>query len=283
MTSIADSSAFRDDHRLLPQHQAVLTLLQGWLSDPTVEQLRWLDLACGRGQILTGLRGGLSPGARGKVDYVAYDMRHDHAKDTDQLASSLGFRSHHHKVGYLVDFPKFQSHDHPYDLITLTNTVHEVYPEELASVLVASIKCLSPRGCLFIYDMESLRPPELGAVPWTSGEINKLLSVLFSALGVSGYEPAVGQWRHRTCDAWNVQIYRHHLGLTDADLAARLTCARDDTASMIAELLVAKLDQCKRALHKLTEYGAETADEQGEKEKLLYEYWALSRALETGS
>jgi hypothetical protein len=232
---------------------------------------------------LTGLPGGLSPGARGKIDYVAYDMRQDYAKDADQLASSLGFRSHHHKVGYLVDFPKLQSPDLPFDLITLTNTVHEVHPEELASVLVASIECLSPTGCLFIYDMESLRPLELGAVPWTSGEINKILSVLLSALGVSGYEPAVGQWRHRTCDAWNVQIYRNHLGLADADLSVSLTRARDDTASTIAELLAAKMDQCKKALHKLTEYGAETADEQEEKEKLLYEYWALSRALETGS
>ena len=69
MSSIAD--AIRDDDRVLPQHQAIVTLLQGWLSDPAMERLRWLDLACGRGQILTGVRGGLSTSARKKVDWHA--------------------------------------------------------------------------------------------------------------------------------------------------------------------------------------------------------------------
>lgn len=280
MTSLADSTAFRDDERLLPQHQAVLTLLQGWLSDPTRDRLRWLDLACGRGQILTGVRSGLSPGARSKIDYVAYDMRQDYAKDTDQLAASIGLRSHGHAVGYLADFPRLHPATEHFDLITLTNTVHEVHPEQLATVLVACIERLSPSGCLFLYDMETLRPPELGAIPWTSGEIGKIIGALLSSLGANDYEPAVGQWRHRTCDAWNVQIYRNHLHLPDTDLDARFLRARNESATTIKALLTAKLDQCAKALDKLTEYGPETADEQNDKEELLYEYWALSRALE---
>ena len=55
MTGIADSSAFRDRERLLSQHQAALTLLQARLSTPGAPQLRWLDLACGRGQIIVSL------------------------------------------------------------------------------------------------------------------------------------------------------------------------------------------------------------------------------------
>lgn len=280
MSSIADSGATREDDRVLPQHQAVVTLLQGWLSNPSVQGLRWLDLACGRGQILTGVRGGLSALARKKIDYVAYDMRQDYAKDTDLVAAGLGFRSHRHDVGYLVDFQKYHPANSPFDLITLTNTVHEVHPEQLASILIACIERLSNSGCLFVYDMENVRPPELGAVPWTSGEIGRILETLLSALGVDGYEPAVGQWRHRTCDAWNVQIYRAHMKLSDGDLTGRRVNAHEQTSSTIRYLLSAKLDRCKRTLDKLTEYGAETADEQNEKEKLLYELWAVSRALE---
>ena len=256
-----------------------MTLLQGWLSDPAVGRLRWLDLACGRGQILTGVRGGLSTSARKKIDYVAYDMRQEYAKDTDHLASGLGFRSHHHDVGYLADFQKYHPATSPFDLITLTNTVHEVQPEQLASILIGSLERLSPSGCLFVYDMESLRPPELGAVPWTSGEIGRILESLLATLGVAGYEPAVGQWRHRSCDAWNVQIYRTHMKLSDGALAAQRVRAQEQTASTIRDLLGAKLDRCTQTLDKITEYGAETADEQNEKEKLLYEFWALSRAL----
>jgi hypothetical protein len=280
LSSIADSDALRDDGRIFPQHQAVVTLLQGWLSDPTIQSFRWLDLACGRGQILTGVRGGLPLAARSKIDYFAYDMRQQYAKDTDHLAAELGFRSHHHDVGYLTDFHKYHPAHRPFDLITLTNTVHEVLPAQLASVLIESIERLSTSGCLFVYDMESVEPPELGAVPWTSGEIARIIESLLASLGVVGYEPAVGQWRHRTCDAWNVQIYRNHLNVSAEALAANRGHAHDRTTATIRQLLSAKLEQCSKALDKLTEYGAETADEQNEKGRLLYEFWALSRATE---
>jgi hypothetical protein len=207
-------------------------------------------------------------------------MRQQYAKDTDHLAAELGFRSHRHDIGYLADFHKYHPADRPFDLITLTNTVHEVLPVQLASVLIESIERLTITGCLFVYDMESVEPPELGAVPWTSGEIAKILESLLASLGIVGYEPAVGQWRHRNCDAWNVQIYRNHLSVSAATLAANRNQAHDRTAATIRQLLSDKLEQCSKALEKLTEYGAETADEQNEKGRLLYEFWALSRATE---
>jgi ubiquinone/menaquinone biosynthesis C-methylase UbiE len=279
MDSIADSSAFRDDDRMLPQHQAALTLLQGRLSDPNVKTLTWLDLACGRGQILTGIGGGLSQGARGKVEYVGYDMSHDHALETDKLASTLGFRTHEVKVGYLADFQKLLPVDTKFSFITLTNTIHEVRPAQVGSVLVEAVARLGADGCLFIYDMETIRPPELGAVPWTAGEMAEILASLLSALGVTQYEPAVGTWRHRSCDAWDVQIYREHLGISGATLSSSRPEALAKATEKIASLLATRLDRCYQALDSLTKYGTETADEQTEKERLLHEFWALNRAL----
>jgi ubiquinone/menaquinone biosynthesis C-methylase UbiE len=280
MDSIADSSAFRDDDRMLPQHQAALTLLQGLLSDPAVKELLWLDLACGRGQILTGISSGLSQAARSKVEYVGYDMSHRHAQETDRLASGLGFRTHSVKVGYLSDFPKLLSTGTRFNFITLTNTIHEVRPGQVGSVLVEAVARLASDGCLFVYDMETIHPPELGAVPWTASEMTEILTSLLSALGIAQYEPAVGTWRHRTCDAWNVQIYREHLGISDATLDSNRAAALAAATQRIAALLEARLERCSQALDNLTRYGTETAEEQTEKERLLYEFWAVNRALE---
>ena len=277
---IADSTAFRDDDRVLPQHQAVLTLLQGWLSNPKLQSLRWLDLACGRGQMLTGIQGALPISARRKIDYVGFDIRHDYAQETEALASTLGFRAHAVRIARLFDFPSLYDLSSRFDFITLTNTVHEVEPAQLGVLLVESVARLTDSGCLFVYDMERIRPPELGAVPWTAGEITRILKSLLLGLGVEIYEPAVGRWRHRTCDGWNAQIYRDHLQVSDLDLSARRLHAVKETAAVIVELLRAKRATCIDALNNLTDHAAEVADEQSEKERLLYEFWAVNRALE---
>jgi hypothetical protein len=47
-------------------------------------------------------------------------------------------------------------------------------------------------------------------------------------------------------------------------------------------LLNRKLGECRDSLETLTLYGAETAEEQEDKERLLFEFWAVSRALEHG-
>jgi hypothetical protein len=74
VNSIADSDAFKDPDRMPPQHQAALTLLQDRLSNPTVVKIRWLDLACGRGQIISSLDGNLSKPALNRLEYWGYDI-----------------------------------------------------------------------------------------------------------------------------------------------------------------------------------------------------------------
>ena len=102
MTSIADSNAFGDERRLLPQHQAALTLLQGMLSNPNITSLHWLDLACGRGQIISGLEENLSSQARSKLNYFGYDIREEYAKESLKTASRLGLQSYTIEVGYFL-------------------------------------------------------------------------------------------------------------------------------------------------------------------------------------
>ena len=162
MSTIADSKAVLLD-RVLPQHQAALVLLQEVVSDPNVQSVAWLDLACGRGQILSGVQEQVAVTSRGKIDYLGYDVSNDNAKAAGRLASAAGFRSHDVKIGSLADLGRLLDRRR-FDFITFTNTVHEVHPAQLALVLTEALFRLSPSGRLFIYDMESIRPPELGAV-----------------------------------------------------------------------------------------------------------------------
>jgi hypothetical protein len=91
---------------VLPQHQAALTLLQGRLSAPRVIRLSWLDLACGRGQIIASLEKNLSSEARAKVLYWAYDLDQNFARETRRTAEYLGLASLQVTVGDLSEFDR---------------------------------------------------------------------------------------------------------------------------------------------------------------------------------
>jgi hypothetical protein len=139
---------------------------------------------------------------------------------------------------------------------------------------------LTDTGTLFIYDMERIKPPELGALPWSRDDIRRIVLRMLGALGAPAYRPEVGLWNHRTCNGWNVQLQRQHLNVSRADAAARVNTAIQETRDEIAQLLKRRLAECRASLETLTLYGAETAEEQEDKERLLFEFWALSRALE---
>ncbi len=277
---MADSIAVKDRDKLLPQHQAALTLLQARLSTPGTDRLPWLDLACGRGQIIMPLDENLSAEARAKIEFWAYDLDQDFARETRKTAERLGFASLEVKVGDLSDFDRILPGGVFFDFITLTNTVHEIEPIRLSNLLVNCVGRLTDTGTLFIYDMERIKPPELGAIPWRRDDIRGMVRCMLDALGASKYHPEIGLWNHRTCNGWNVQLQRQHLNVSRSDAVARVDKAVQETRNEISQLLRRRLSACKGALETLTQCGAETAEEQDDKERLLYEFWALSRALE---
>ncbi len=103
---------------------------------------------------------------------------------------------------------------------------------------------------------------------------------MLNALGASAYHPEVGRWNHKTSNGWNVQLQREHLNLSRGEVKERLDKAIHDTCDEISNLLKRRLAQCRATLETITQCGAETAEEQDGKERLLFEFWALSRALE---
>src|SRR5687767_11834890 len=132
MASLADSDAALDMERLLAQHQAALTLLQGMLSDPACQELSWLDLACGKGQIIAHLSENLSPLERKKISLLGYDIENAYSKQAKKIAESMGLASFVFEVGALGRFWENGATAGPWRFITLTNTVHEITPDSLA-------------------------------------------------------------------------------------------------------------------------------------------------------
>ncbi len=280
MNSIADSDAVFDKNRMLAQHQAAVTLLQSQLGNPGIIEFVWLDLACGRGQIVTHLQDNLSRDERAKLRYVGQDIDNGHVRIAEAAASVLGLREVSFYIGEVSRFSELITTGQSFDFITLTNTIHEVHPVSLSQLLCDCILRLSPEGCLFIYDMETLPHLELGAIVWNAQEMKTILGTICNELGAVGYAPSVGKWRHSSCCGWNAQIRRQHLGSLELTAATIANTVRNCSLS-IRTLMETKKANIEIALENLTRFGAQTDDEKVTKQRLLYDFWALSRALKT--
>ena len=279
MAGIADSSAV-NTNRVLPQHHTAITLLGQLLADPSVEEISWLDLACGRGQILTGLNETISDEKlRGKIAYSGYDLENDHSRLTEQIALGLKFRKVDVKTGEMEHFARIFPSETKFSFVSFTNTVHELRPQSIASLLLEIILRLDTKGVLYIYDMEFLQTQELGAVPWHGDDFKKLLSCIFGELQCNNPNLIVQRWTHASCTAWSVNLQRDHLGIADAKIIEKFDAAKEKASELILDILKYKLNKVTEALEALTRFGAGNADEDRVKTKLLFEFWGLQRAL----
>ncbi|OKP98635.1 class I SAM-dependent methyltransferase [Paenibacillus sp. P46E] len=282
MQFISDSSAIEKD-RLLAQHQAALTLLQRALLNPTVNEYKWLDLACGRGQIINHLHEVLERPQRQKISYHGYDIKVDYIAITEKKAENLDLCSVQVQVGQMEQFPTLNSPEVKYDFITFTNTAHEIDFRSLPIVLIEGILRLNDTGCLFVYDMEKLPDLELelGAITWSREEIQELVEVILTELGVTGgLQFPTGRWKHSTVYGWNIQLHREYLGLTDDEINESKGNTIEKSIDKLVELLRRKYISTKSALDAMTKYGPGSKEEATQLQRYLYDFYSLSRALE---
>lgn len=279
LDTIADSNAFRDDSHLLPQHQAALTLLQSLLTEPNAAKICWLDLACGRGQMIIHLDQNLSEKARSKLAYYGYDTNVDFTRQASKAVARMNLKTTDFKVGALVDFSTWIP-EICFDFVTIINTIHEINPSQLACILIHSLTRLAPRGCLFVYDMESLDPLELGAITWTQEEMSSIVQSICNDIASNKYEPEVSRWRHRTTQAWSFSIHRAYLNVDHETLIRSTERTIAIASKTVNHLLLQKLERCRKTLESLTMHGCETVEEEKDRQKLLYDFWALNRTVE---
>lgn len=241
--------------------------------------VRWLDLASGKGQIIGGLKSNLSDKGREKLHFFGYDIENRHTLHAENIAKSMNLAKCDFGVGDLAEFHRSEKTNGPWNFITLTNAVHEISPWDLAQILVHVLERLHDSGCLYMYDMDQLSSPELGAVLWTGSEFSEVLATLCRSLGCPEYVPEVGTWPHRSCNGWNVLLIRDHMQLPE-DWLSRTKEAVEATTKCIKEVLLRKLRLTQKALEALTKFGSETGQEATDKVKLLYDFFAITRVLE---
>lgn len=279
MPVIGDSSAVLEFEKMLPQHQAAITLLNSVLQNPQVTTVNWLDLACGKGQIISQLNENLTPENRKKIIYHGYDINVDYSKIVSRIADNLSFMDYAVHIGDLSSFDNILHTNIKFDFITCTNVTHEVHPQKFFEIIYGAIKRLNVNGLLFLYDMESLSNPELGALPLKANDIKRLIETILGTAG-SGFKASPSTWSHRTCKGWSLVINRNYLGVSNEELEKSTTNILDVLHDEIQTMLSKKIIECKQVLETFTSYGTETSDEEEQKMTSLYEFWSLHKALE---
>jgi len=279
MASLADSDAVHDIRRILPQHQSALTLLNGKLQNPAVKSFQWLDLACGKGQIISQLGENLSEKQRNKLSYVGYDINVEYTRTAERMADSLHLARYEFLHGDMSSFNSIIKPDAEFDFITCTNTAHELQPGAFAELFLSALRRLSTRGEFFIYDMESMTKPELGALPWRSAEIAALLNSAFEVLGTD-FRVEPSGWSHTSCKGWSVTIQREYIDKTDDEINVAQQRISERLDQEIDRILTERFIECNRMIETFCRFGADTADDVSARLLALYEFWALHRAKE---
>lgn len=118
----------------------------------------------------------LSENNRRKLLYTGYDINVDHTRTAERIANGLNLKANEFVHGDICHFANLILPDRQFDFITCTNTAHELQPGAFSMLILDSLVRLSETGELFIYDMESLDKPELGALPWRGPEIGLLIN-----------------------------------------------------------------------------------------------------------
>jgi SAM-dependent methyltransferase len=282
LDAIGDADAYLGgDGVVLSQHQAALTVLDAKLSSPDHGSVDWLDLACGRGQILASLDISLPDGARSRIRYAAYDLDRKFVAETVDRATRLGFGAVAGHVGELAAIGSLLPSEAGFDFITLMSALHETPPRQVAALLAQCLLRLKSEGSLYLYDFESLpgAERELGAVTWAATHMAEIFAAMLSGFGVVQYEPIVHPWAHRSRSGWSLLVERRHLNLSTIELNAGLQLAISKGDNQVHTIVEQRLEVCRATLDSLTRTGADTAAERDERIGYLFEYWALNRAI----
>lgn len=278
MSVLGDSDAYFDEDRILSQHQSALTLLNARMQSPACENVRWLDFACGKGQLLSQLEHNLTAHNRQRITYVGYDVNVEHTKIAEAKAGALQLQSARFETGDACNLGKLLKHHERFDFITCTNALHEISPFDLPDLLVEVIYRLTEDGEAFIYDMESLGEAELGAVPIEGQEASKLFNLLLSELGATR-KIDTSTWQHRTCKGWSVLVRLKDFGIDIAAVKKTRGEIVECIRSELQLLLRQKLVRCEQTLESYTKKGVGLVEDEKEKLSTLHEHWALHFAL----
>ncbi|HXT68727.1 MAG TPA: hypothetical protein VN700_03170 [Vicinamibacterales bacterium] len=195
----------------------------------------------------------------GKDEHVAHALSVVEGKDLAAVHTSTGALSMFSSV-----YPRSR-----FDFVTFVNAVHEISPKALVSLLIDCVERLSRHGVLYISDMERLpiEALELGAITWSRDDIDLLLQPLYRPAEIN-----TSRWPHTKEYSWDAILRR-------ASLLARPRDATDRMNAVVTNVLEDRLEIARTSLERLTISKPISQQEEENRRRLLYDYWAISRAL----
>jgi ubiquinone/menaquinone biosynthesis C-methylase UbiE len=274
--SIADSDSIKIDTILVP-HSNAISLLTHLLNIKKAGKASWLDLACGKGQILNQLGDNLDKYYRSKIDLHLVDLNNESLRCATDVAHKLGLSSIKENVSDIAKYCNDSLEENTFDFITFINTFHEIKPCELSNIITSCLCALKDEGVFYLFDQEKLTERELGAVTWSSVEVSSIIND-FLRICELDYCVYANKWNHKSISSWSIQIQKTHiLNSKNAMLREKQELLTD----LIKTTLKSKADANKMALVALTRFGGHTENETENKIQNLFDYWALSQAMET--
>lgn len=273
---IGDSDAVIDEGRLFTEHRHALIGLRKKLSNAELENLHWLDIGCGRGQILSKIDQIFHVNDRKKIFYCPFDGKKEFVIQAQQKALSLDIVSPKYIHGTFGSFRELISVDQKFEYVTLINCVHEIHPFFFPELIYDILLRLSPHGELFIYDMEALKKPELGAITWTANEVSNLMDSFKTHLEFST-TPISSCWPHASCVGWDATIIKKDIGISNDGLIAKRDYFLEKIKYDMVCVFKRKREQCNRMLEIYCENSPDSQEEQLYKAQHVYNFWGLSR------
>lgn len=281
MTShCSESDTMYDQNVSLEQHETACDLVKEIAIRDEDNDILWLDIACGKGQILTTLLSECSQSILSRIIYCAFDECKNYVKETKINASSIGIGDHCIEICTISEFIKsFAQQDRRNEcnnisISTAINMLHEISPKIIPDLIMCILDQLKFGGLLFLYDNEELLEPEDNAITFRLKEIEDIFNIIEEvAISSSSYEEEPG------FPSWGVVAYNQTWSCRDT-LKERRRLLKEDMNNKIRELLYVKLGERIAFLQQKEELNPQNQAEMDARNNCLYHVDCLKQMLE---
>lgn len=279
----------RIDVREIIAFQTVVELIERRQSSGPI---KWLDLCCGRGNVLKHITTTLGELSR-RVKYYGVDINLEHRNECQETIRKMGLNDHLAAppqvfVGDILK-PWNMDQGTQFDIVTLLNVLHEIPPFSIYSVLRNALDRCKYTGLVLIVDMCSLPRLEWQAITWQKEHLLNLMSPLLKQnKGVSLVQHSIPISIYpRRVDVWALRLRK---SIVRTRVFPKWEWREKDTKhrNIVKSYLLRKktglseqIETICRDTGELLVVGKEKAENENLR-KLLLEYWAVSEALSSG-
>ncbi len=259
----------------------------------TDRPVRWLDICCGNGNILSRMKDVLGRNCS-NVEYIGIDFDRKNLKECQKVigANKLNDCMASKPKVYVRDIgehlPKKWKQ---FDIVTLLNVMHEIPPYQIYDVLRNALDRCKYSGELLIIDMYPLPHTEWKAITWSGHYLEELIAPLLKNKNPlhSGGDRVEAAVFKRTVDVVTLHIRKSKIDMNRFPSIPKAVIEEKAFNDIIESILVnKKKDLSDQILSAYMEEIEKTAKDQRQStakimlQQLIWEYWAVAEALVSG-